>query len=97
MTRTLYVERLYSMGNYENIKFSNSLKDIPEEVALNPNAVGLLFLQQLLSCEEAYLEYKKLVETIAQERLEDALEILKQKREQTYSELLSEITPEKTE
>jgi len=97
MTRTLGTERLYAMGNYENIKFSNILLEIPEEVAMNPKAVGLLFTQQLLSCEIAYREYKGLVDALAKTEIGEALDLLKAKRQETYKELLEEITKEEGE
>lgn len=94
MERTLSAERLYSLAEYQNIKFSNVLTGIPEEIAANQKIVELLFLQQAISCDVAYAEYKQMRETIAKEKVGDVLGYLREKREQTYKELAKEIMAE---
>lgn len=91
MQRDLGVERLYPLGDFKNIKFSTLLKDIPEELARNETVVGLLFLQQSISCEIAYRKYYDLVNKIAKDKIENVLEYLEQQREQTMAELYEEI------
>lgn len=91
MERTLYVERLYSLGDFKNIKFSNALTGIPEELAKNDKIVGLLFFQQALSCEIAYRKYYDMVNKITTEKIQDVLSHLEEKRTQTLKELYEEI------
>jgi hypothetical protein len=91
MERELSVERLYFLGNYRNIKFSNLLKGIPEHIAKSDRATSLLFFQQALACEIAYRKYYEIVESIAKEEIQDAVGYLEKKREQTLEELLEEI------
>jgi hypothetical protein len=94
MERSLSTERLYSLADYQNIKFSNVLTGIPEELASNQKLLGLLFLQQMISCDIAYSEYKQMRETIAKEKIADVLGYLKERREQTLQEIATEIVAE---
>lgn len=91
-TRTLYVERLYSLGDFKNIKFSNALVGIPEHIAMNDRVVGMLFFQQALSCEIAYRKYYDVVNKIATEKIQDVLGYLEEQRTQTLKELWEEIS-----
>lgn len=102
MERTLFTERIYSLGDYKNIKFNNTLAGIPEELANNTKAIELLFTQQFLSCEIAYRKYYDMMEKIAEEftvlkngkKIADTqaiIEFLQGERETTMSELYEEI------
>lgn len=59
MKRLLRTKRLYFLGDYRNIEFSDEL-ECPEHLATNDEAVGLIKFMQLLSIEEAYRKYWKL-------------------------------------
>lgn len=102
MNRNLQVERLYSLGDYKNIKFTNGVNDIPQELALNEKVTELLFFQQALSCEIAYRRYYDLIEKISEEMTivkngrrvvdgEQALAFLQEQKETTMKELYSEL------
>ncbi len=91
MKRDLGIERLYPLGDFKNIKFSTVLRDIPEELAKNEKVVGLLFMQQSISCEIAYKKYYSMVDKIVKDKIENVLEYLEQQREQTMAELYEEI------
>lgn len=101
MERTISAERLYTLAEYQNIKFINTLSGIPEDIANNPELVGKLFFQQFLSCDIAYMEYQNMRSKIAKEKIEDVLGYLKEQRESTMKELYEEIksirTPSKVE
>ena len=92
MKRDLGIERLYPLGDFKNIKFSTVLRDVPEELAKNEKVVGLLFMQQSISCEIAYRKYYDMVNKIVKDKIENVLEYLEQQREQTMAELYKEIT-----
>lgn len=91
MERTIYAERLYSLGDYKNIKFSTALTGIPEELATNDRLAGLLFFQQSLACEIAYRRYYDTINKIATEKIQDVLGYLEEQRTQTMTELYEEI------
>lgn len=94
MERTIYTERLYSLGDFKNIKFSTALTGIPEGLALSDTAVGLIMYQQALFCEISYRKYYNAMEHVAKNLKNDpeaVMEFLLQERTQTYQELLEEI------
>lgn len=91
MNRTVYVERLYSLGDFKNIKFSSALTGIPEGLAKNDKIVALLFLQSALSCEIAYRRYFDTVDRISKEKITNVLRYLEDERTKTYYELYQEI------
>jgi hypothetical protein len=90
MDRALTVERLYYLGDYKNIKFTNSLTDIPENLAKNDKVTSLLFFQNALACEIAYRKYLETIEIMVREK-NDPIPYLEEKREQTLAQLLEEI------
>ena len=57
MNRTLHAKRLWTMGQFSNVEFQDEITDIPENVALNPKATGLLYSMMLLEMESAYVKY----------------------------------------
>lgn len=106
MERTVYTERLYSLGDFKNIKFSTALTGIPEEMATNDRIINLLFFQQALSCEIAYRKYYDLIDHISKNLSttrniagksvtvadpEAVLSFLEEQRTQTMQELYKEI------
>jgi hypothetical protein len=102
MQNKLSVERLYSLGDYKNIKFINELDGIPESFATNPKAMELLFFQQTLACEIAYRKYYEVIDYISTSLstvkggrtvvdAEQAMAYLLEQREQTFAQLYEEI------
>jgi hypothetical protein len=45
------------MGQFNNVELQDEITDIPENVALNPKATGLLYNYMLLQMESAYVKY----------------------------------------
>jgi len=45
------------MGNYSNVELQDEITDIPENVALNPKAIGLLYNLMMMEMESAYVKY----------------------------------------
>lgn len=68
MERKISVERLYSLEQYQNIKFTSELNNIPESVALNEEAMDMLYYLQMLSCDIAYKKYMDIREYIAKNK-----------------------------
>lgn len=76
MKRSTTVTRLYSLGDYKNISFTDTIEDIPEEVALNNEAMQMLRAIQLFQIERAFLKYQRLRETTHRMNLEESLELI---------------------
>ena len=91
MEKDISVERLYTIANYENIKFISTLRCIPEEVAMNPEAVKLLFYGSFLECDLAYKNYLNLRKTMVEEKVTNVVEFLEEERSKTHNQLLEEI------
>jgi hypothetical protein len=91
MERTLYTERLYSLGDYKNIKFSTALTGIPEHLANEEEIVGLIFVQQFLACEIAYRKYYDLIQKLTREGVQDVIGYLENERNKTVQELTDAI------
>lgn len=91
--RTTGVERLYFLGDFKNVKITNIVTDIPEEVGNNEKAMNLITRLTLIACDKSYLQYKELME---EEKLagKDVLEWLENQRQITYNALLAETTKE---
>ena len=90
MARTLYVERFYNLpefGNYNNIKFSTAITKIPEELALNPKVIELMYIQQFLGMEIAYRQYLEIHRSTLRMDAQEALETLKSYREKTLKDI----------
>lgn len=93
MNRTLQVKRLYSMGNFNNVEFYDQLAEVPENVILNENAVGLLYYLMILEQEKAHKRYLALYKKYPAnpEQFDKAFEIIEKERVQAFTELMLEI------
>jgi len=91
MQRTLYAERLYSLGDFKNIKFSSAITDIPEEVARNEKVIGLMYMNMYLSIEISYRHYYELIDSMITSKVKDVIEHLELERTQTMQELKAEM------
>jgi hypothetical protein len=100
MNRTMSVERLFSLGNYENLKVSDVLTDVPEEIALDPEEAQVLRNLQLVDIEHTWLKYAELKLSYPkldnQEAVSRAIELLEEQRRLMF-EKLSELIKAKGE
>ena len=87
MQRTLTTERLFSMGSFANLRFSHTLSDIPEHIALDKEAMKLLQYALLLDVEYEYRRYLILIEKIANTDPKDILEMIDAERTTTFEQL----------
>jgi hypothetical protein len=93
MSRTSRIERTYSLGDYKNIKFYDSVTNIPEEVALDENFMNLLRLSQLILIEQSYRQYLDLIENVNYGmNVEAALEALDDMQKSTTNTLKERLT-----
>lgn len=45
------------MGQFSNVELSDEITDIPQNIAINPNAVALIYNMMVLQMEAAYINY----------------------------------------
>jgi hypothetical protein len=96
MNKQISAERIYSLGDYQNIKFNDTITEIPDEIALNPDTMERLRYLQLVDIEWSYISYMKLKlqepKITNLETAEDALNFIEQERTITFANLLKSIT-----
>lgn len=98
MDKNIAVERLYSMGNYQNIKLVTvvgKIEGIPSNIASNPDAMALLWYLQLLEIEETKHNYDLLSRRIVDTPHEEISAMLEEERTQTYLDFIGAVS-EKT-
>lgn len=102
MERKVGVERLYYLGDYKNIKFTNEVSEIPELLSENDRVMELIHKQAYLACEFAYRQYVEMIEDINEKfttvengrKVTDSqavMEFLQSERTQTLKDLYEEI------
>lgn len=84
MQRTLKVERVYNLGDYKSIRFSDEIVDV--EDGLNQEVIELLAHYQLLSIEKRFHDYRQLLEDNAD--VEDKPKQLAQAQTETLNKIL---------
>lgn len=106
MNKQISVERTWQFVQYEPFRVVDTITDIPDVVASNPEAIKLLRYLQLVDIEWTYLKYTylrlsepKLVNT---ESVKEAMKFIEEERTQTFENLLKAIsdkpgTEEKTQ
>lgn len=92
--RTLSLERLYYLGDYRNVKFGDTITEIPEEVSNKPKAMQIMRYLQLLDTEFAFTRYLALREKTHALSTEDTLAFLEEERVQTFTDLLDSLQGE---
>lgn len=94
MEKKISTERLYSLGDYKNIKFSDEITGVPDTIFNNPDASKLLRYLQLLEIEYSYSRYRLLEEKLYGQKLslEEILETLENERTIVFEELAKVIT-----
>lgn len=92
MNRNLRTERLFSLGDFKNIKFCDEITEIPQELILNKEAMSHLYFYQLLQIEQAFIKYMKLSdELIRLGQYEKMLEYIEELREQNFKDILESL------
>lgn len=87
MSRTLKVERLYSLGDFKNIKFTSELYNIPKEFAFRKELIDKINYLMLLDVESNFRKYTELISTINTLKLEEMMKYLEDERMNTLDEI----------
>ena len=96
MKRALKIDRLYSLGDWKNIRFSDEFLGIPEKYLLDKDFVNNIRMLQLLNVEVTYREYLKLQhDELKGKDLEEALERLYELRNEMYESIMSRLDNDK--
>ena len=87
MNRSLRIERVYSLGDYRSIRFSDDILDLPEEVVFNQPLVDKIRLLQLINVEINFRQYKDLISKVNTYSEEEALAFLEEQKINTLDEI----------
>jgi hypothetical protein len=88
MERTLSATRIFSLGNYQNLQVTNSLTNVPEELALDQEFIRNVTKLQLIEIESQYVNYAILRNVIGHaQSLEEEQLYLEEERNKTVEEL----------
>jgi hypothetical protein len=72
------MERVFSLGDYKSIRFSDTITDLPQEVMLNQDIVDRIRYLQMISVDLAYQTYvdtyRKLITITEEEKLSFLIE-----------------------
>jgi len=101
MERKIGMERLFSLGQFKNLRITDEISGIPQELWMNPETMALLRQLQYAQTEKEYLKYVLYSESmnnpIARPAdIEEAIERLDAHRATTL-ENLKEAFAEKTD
>lgn len=92
MNRELTVKRIYNLGNYQNIEFTDSIAEIPQEVMLDKDLLSLIRELQFLQLELDYREYAQTFEQVNQAKnIKDQIEMIMELRETKFDEFLNQL------
>lgn len=91
MERSIKIERLFSLGNYKNIRLDDGVDNIPQNMWTNKEVMENLTYLVMLSIELSFRRYLKLSEKIQDMSLEDSITYLDKVKTDTY-ELIKQLT-----
>jgi hypothetical protein len=99
LNKEISVERTFQFVQYEPLKFTDTVTDIPDVISSNPEAMKLLRYLQLVDIECSWLAYMDLrlsePKLINAEAVREAREFMEKERISTFEQLLTSITSTK--
>lgn len=91
MNRTSAIERLYFLGDFKNIKITDTISEIPEEVFLNKEAMDSIVNLQLISTEHTYTTYLKLINALPKTDYDTIEKLLNEAKSRTFEQLIKQL------
>lgn len=81
------------MGNYNNVELYDEITEIPQAIALNPKATGLLYYLMILEQEKAHKKYLQLYKAYPanMEQIDETARIIEEERTRTFQEFMNEL------
>lgn len=62
MNRNLKLRRIYNLGDYNNIEFTEEITEIPEKFVLNEEVMSKFRQLLMLNVEKSYIKYLELLQ-----------------------------------
>jgi hypothetical protein len=85
MTRDIGVKRLYTMGQYQNVTFEETIKDLPMD--LSKEDLDNYRYLMLLDLELQYRSYLKMYQQVSNVSIDEAVNALEKSKLETIKEL----------
>jgi hypothetical protein len=92
MTRTLGVERVFTLGNYKTIRFIDTIENIPEKLAFDAELVSKIRALQFITIEKDYRDYIATNKEVNAMSFEDAITALDEERATTLEDIKNILT-----
>ena len=96
MNKQISVERTWQFVQYEPLRVVDTITDIPDVIASNPEAIKLLRYLQLVDIEWTYLRYTSLrlsePKLVNAESVKKAMQFIEEERTITFENLLKAIS-----
>ena len=70
MNRSLKLRRIYNLGDYNNIEFTEEITEIPKKFVLNEEVMSKFRQLLMLNAEAGYIRYTELLQLTDEEKLE---------------------------
>ena len=67
MNMNLKIKRIYNLGNYSNVEFTEELNEIPEKLLFNKEVMHKFRKLLMLNVEVSYKKYLELLEKKAED------------------------------
>ena len=67
----LKIKRIYNLGNYSNVEFTEELNGIPEKLLFNKEVMDKFRRLMMLNVERAYKQYVNLMEMSDEEKADE--------------------------
>ena len=71
MNLNLKIKRIYNLGNYSNVEFTEELNEIPEKLIFNKEVMYKFRRLMMLNVERAYKQYVNLMEMSDEEKADE--------------------------
>jgi len=92
MKREIGIERLYSLGQYKNIKFADRYWEVPEEYSNNPTLIDRLYYILMVTIELEYRRYLELNQRLYGLDLGEAISYLQEVQSDIYKDIQDLLT-----
>jgi hypothetical protein len=87
MNRTSQIDRLYPLGDYRNIRFSDTIADIPDKLAMDSEFMAAIRYLQMVEIEITFRRYIELTNKVGTIKFEEAMKILEDLRVETMGKI----------
>ncbi len=87
MPRELKMERLHYLGDFRNVRFTDVISELPDDIAFNGELISALRWLQLMQSEKTFYRYLVLGSQYKDKNAEECLAIVSKLHEETLLEL----------